>query len=170
MDFEEIVKKRRSIRKYKNKKIEDEKIKVILEAARLAPSAKNEQNWKFIVVNDPELKEKIAIASYNQFFIKEADIVIVACATDSSRIMACGQPAYTVDLSIAMTFMICQAFELGLGTCWIGAFDEQKIKDVLKIPNNIRVVALSPFGYPDENPPARKRKNLDEIVCYNYYK
>lgn len=169
MNFSEIVQTRRSIRKYKNKEIEEDKLRLILEAGRLAPSAKNSQDWKFIVVKDKLLKEKIALFSFNQEFIKEADVVIIAVATETERIMACGQYAYTVNLSIAMSFMICQAWELGIGSCWIGAFDEEKIKDLLKIPNNYRIVALSPFGYPDENPPQRKRKSLEEIISYDYF-
>ena len=170
MDFEKLVKTRRSIRKYLNKEIEPEKINLILDAARLAPSAKNAQNWHFIVVNDKKIIYEIAKASSNQMFISEAPIVIVACATENERVMQCGQYAYTVNLSIAMTFMICQAWELGIGSCWIGAFDESLIKKILKIPQDIRVVALSPFGYPAEEPNLRSRKSIDKIVSYNEYK
>jgi nitroreductase len=170
MDFEKIVKTRRSIRKYLNKDIEPEKINLILEAGRFAPSAKNSQNWHFIVVNDKKIIFEIAKASSNQMFISEAPIVIVACATENERVMQCGQYAYTVNLSIAMTFMICQAWELGIGSCWIGAFDESMIKKILKIPEKIKVVSLSPFGYPAEEPTARMRKDINEIVSYNEYK
>jgi nitroreductase len=83
--------------------------------------------------------------------------------------MACGQSAYTVDVSIACSFIILQAFELGLGTCWLGAFSEDEVKDILKIPEHIRVVAMIPLGYPDQPPLMKSRKGLDEIMCYEEY-
>jgi len=83
--------------------------------------------------------------------------------------MACGQPAYTVNVSIACAFMILQAYELGIGTCWIGAFKEDEVKKILEIPESVRVVAMIPLGYPDENPSERSRKGLDQIVCFDKF-
>jgi len=83
--------------------------------------------------------------------------------------MACGQPAYTVNVSIACAFMILQAYELGLGTCWIGAFKEDETKKILNVPEHVRVVAMTPVGYPNEPPSARSRKSLNQIVCYEKY-
>jgi nitroreductase len=83
--------------------------------------------------------------------------------------MACGQPAYTVDVSIAFTHMILQAYELGLGTCWIGAFEEGEVKKILNIPKEIRVVAMTPLGYPNQPHSQKFRKRLDQIVCYEKY-
>ena len=158
MDVSQAIKSRRSIRLYQEKEIEKEKLDKVLEAARLAPSANNRQEWKFIVVKDKDTRERVADAASGQTFIGQAPIVIVACATESQSIMTCGQPRYTVDVSIAMSFMILQAQEVGLGTCWIGAFNESSVKEILGIPDDIRVVAITPLGYPIQEPAASQRK------------
>jgi nitroreductase len=163
------ISQRSSVRAYKATDVEEDKLKKILEAGRLSPSASNRQEWKFIVVRDKETKKKLAKAAFGQTFIGEAPVVIVACGTESKTIMACGQPAYTVDVSIACAFMILQAYELGLGTCWIGAFKEDEVKKILKIPEEVRVVAMTPLGYPDQPPSQKSRKDLDQIVCYGKY-
>ena len=127
--------------------VENEKIEKILEAGRLSPSANNRQEWKFIVVKNAEIKKRLARAAMNQSFIGQAPVVLVACATESKAVMTCGHPTYTVDVSIAFAYMLLQAYELGLGTCWIGAFREDEVKSILGVPNHVRVVALSPLGY-----------------------
>ena len=169
MDVFEAISKRRSIRKYKNDEVPDEKLQNILEVARIAPSASNRQEWKFIVVKDKETREKLVEAAHGQQFVVEAPVTIVACSTESERVMPCGQYAYTVDISIAVSFMILEAVEQGLGTCWLGAFDEEKVRNILEIPERIRVPAMFTLGYPDENPHARPRKHLDEIVSSEKY-
>ncbi|MEN6291829.1 MAG: nitroreductase family protein [Methanobacterium sp.] len=169
MDVFEAVSKRRSIRKYKDTEVEDEKLQDILEVARISPSASNRQEWKFIVVKDKETREKLVEAAHGQQFVAEAPVTIVACSTESKRVMPCGQHAYTVDLSIAVSFMILEATELGLGTCWLGAFDEEKVRNILEIPERIRVPAMFTIGYADESPHARPRKHLDEIVSSEKY-
>lgn len=160
----DAIVKRRSIRKYANKKVELEKLERVLKAGQLAPTAKNKQNLKFIIVRDQNTKKLIAEASRNQGFIAEADCVIVLCATEPDYIMMCGQPAYVIDASIAADHMILQATEEGLGTCWIGAFDEKKVKEILGIPEAIRVPILFPLGYPAESPAPRPRKPLNELI------
>ena len=102
-------------------------------------------------------------------FVADAPVVLVACATESSKIMTCGQPAYTVDLSIACSYMILQAWELGLGTCWLAAFREEEVKSILGIPEAVRVVAMTPLGYPERPVSPRPRKRLEEIVCFERY-
>jgi len=169
MDVFTAISQRSSVRAYKDTDVEEDNLKKILEAARLSPSASNRQEWKFIVVKNKETKKKLANAAFGQSFIGEAPIVIVACATESKSIMACGQPAYTVDVSIACAFMILQAHELGLGTCWIGAFNEDEVKKILKVPEKVRVVAMTPLGYPDQPPSQKFRKSLDQIVCFEKY-
>ena len=169
MDVFTAISQRSSVRAYKDTDIGEEKLKKILEAARLSPSSSNRQEWKFIVVKNKEIRKKLANAAFGQSFIGEAPVVIVACATESKSIMACGQPAYTVDISIACAFMILQAYELGLGTCWIGAFKEDKVKKILKIPEHVRVVAMTPLGYPNQPPSQKFRKSLDQIVCFEKY-
>jgi len=169
MDVFDAISQRCSVRAYKATDVEEVKLKKILEAARLAPSASNRQDWKFIIVRNKETKKKLAEAAFSQTFIGEAPIVIVACGIEPKELMACGQSAYTVDVSIACSFMILQAYELGLGTCWIGAFEEDEVKKILKIPKEVRVVAMTPLGYPNQPPSQKFRKRLNEIVCYEKY-
>ncbi|HNR25320.1 MAG TPA: nitroreductase family protein [Methanobacteriaceae archaeon] len=170
MDVFEAISQRRSIRNYKTTAVEDEKLEKILEAARIAPSAANRQEWKFIVVKDQETRDKLVEAANGQKFVGQAPATIVGCSTESERLMPCGQLAYTVDLSIAVSFMILEATELGLGTCWLGAYDEEAVKKVLDIPDEIRVPAMFTLGYADENPDPRPRKELNEILCFEKFK
>ncbi len=169
MDVFSTISQRCSVRAYKAMDVEEDKLNKILEAARLSPSASNRQEWKFIVVKNKETKKKLARAAFGQSFIGEAPVVIVACGTESKAIMGCGQPTHTVDVSIACAFMILQAYELGLGTCWIGAFSEDGVKRILKIPEHVRVVAMTPVGYPNQSPSQKSRKDIDQIVCLEKY-
>jgi nitroreductase len=169
MDVFDAISQRSSVRAYKTTDVEEDKLKKILEAARLSPSASNRQDWKFIMVRNKETKKKLAKAAFGQSFIGEAPVVIVSCGTDSKAVMGCGQPTHTVDVSIACAFMILQAYELGLGTCWIGAFNEDETKKILNIPEHVRVVAVIPLGYPDQPPSQKFRKSLNEILCYEKY-
>lgn len=169
MDVFTALSQRSSVRAYKDTDVEEDKLKKILEAARLSPSANNRQEWKFIIVKNRETRKKLAAAALGQSFIGEAPVVIVACATESSSIMECGQPTHTVDVSIACAYMILQAYELGLGTCWIGDFKEDSVKNILMIPKHVRVVAITPLGYPDGPPSQKSRKSLDQIVCSEKY-
>jgi len=170
MDVSEAIKGRRSVRSYKDQEIESEKIQRVLEAGRLSPSANNRQEWNFIVIKDPDTRAKLVDAAMNQAFIGQAPVVLAACATESEKVMMCGHPTYAIDVSIAFAYMLLQAYELGLGTCWIGAFKENEVKSILGVPRNVRVVALSPLGYPATDPGTRPRKSLNEIVCYDGYR
>ena len=169
MDVFEAIKNRRSIRRYKDKPVEEEKLNRVLEAARLSPSAKNMQEWKFIVVKDYDTRKKLVKACKNQHFVAQAPVVIVACGMNTDYVMTCGQPAYTVDVSIAFSYLILEAYNQGLGTCWLGAFYEDEVKKILNIPDNVRVVAITPIGYPEYEPQPTSRKSLKEIVCYEKY-
>jgi len=165
----EAIKKRQSVRSYQDKEIPEEILQQILEAGRLAPSAKNNQPWKFIIVKDNNLKKKLISACKNQGFVGEASVVIVGCAINPSYKMGSGDYSYSIDLSIALDHMSLQAAALGLGTCWIGAFYQDKVKKVLEIPNEVRVVALMPLGFPQALGIDRGRKPLSEIICYDKY-
>jgi nitroreductase len=169
MDVLSAIQGRRSIRQYSSQPIEDEKLNSVLEAARLSPSANNRQAWKFIVVKDPETRIRLAEAAGGQLFIGHAPVILVACGTEPEGIMTCGQNRYSLDLSIATAYMMLEAFEQGLGTCWLGRFNEQQVKEILGIPESIRVVVMTPLGYPAETPAARPRKNQSEIVRYDKY-
>jgi len=169
MNVFDAIKLRRSIRSFEDKPIEEEKLLRVLEAGRLAPSAKNRQEWRYVVVKDKELRRKMAVASNNQYFIAEAPVVIVGCATMVDYVLSGGQPAYTIDVAISMDHMTLQAVEEGLGTCWIGSFKEDEVKRILNIPPEMRVVEIMPLGYPKSLPDPKPRKKLREIVFYDKY-
>jgi len=169
MNVSEAIKNRYSVRKYKPDPIPEEKLNKILEAARLAPSAHNAQDWKFIVVRDKTKRKQLAIAANSQDFVGEAPVVIVAVATNPDRIMSCGVPTYAVDLAIAIDHMTLQAVEEGLGTCWIGAFSQEKVKEILQIPQQYKVVVLLPLGFPADTPGPKIRKDISEIVSYDRF-
>jgi len=165
MDIKEVIQKRYSCRRYKDTPVPDEKLKNVLEAARLAPSAHNRQAYKFIVVKDKEKREKLAEAAA-QDFIAEAPIIIAGVSLDPEDIMSNDVPTYAVDLGIAMEHIALQATAEGLGTCWIGAFSQEEAKKILEIPQEHKIVALMPLGYPADFPGPKNRKSLDELVSY----
>ena len=119
MDLMEIIKKRRSVRDYKDIPVPEDKLLKVLEAARLAPSGGNSQLWKFIVVKDGKRRQQLAKAASGQAFVAQAPVVIAAVALMPERIQQCGVPAYAVDLAIAVDHMTLAAVNEGLGTCWI---------------------------------------------------
>lgn len=163
MSLLDTIKSRRSVRAYKAERIPADKLEKLLEAARLAPSARNLQAWKFLVVDDEAIKKQLVPACNNQPSVGSASHVIAGIGDPSLK-------WHQVDLAIALEHIVLEAAELGLGTCWIGAFSEDDVKKVLKVPLDKKVVALLTVGYPDESPAARPRKGLDEIVAYNEYK
>lgn len=167
MDVMEAIRKRRSVRNYQEREIEQEKLNLILEAARLAPSAKNFQEWRFVVVRDKQTRQKLIPAANYQTFVDQAPVVIVCCAETNNYVMRCGQEAYPIDVAIAIEHMVLKATEEGLGTCWVGSFYEDKVREILGIPQHIRVVELLTLGYPaPESEIKKNRLPLDEIVMY----
>jgi len=166
----EAIKKRQSVRSYQDKEISEDVLQQVLEAGRLAPSANNKQHWKFIVVKDEDLRKKLVPACKNQEFVGEAPVVIAGCGTDPDYVMTCGEHSYSIDLSIALGYMSLEAASLGLGTCWIGAFYQDQVKEILGVPEGVRIVNLLTLGYPKELGVRRGRKPLSEIVCYDKYK
>lgn len=172
MEFNEVLKARRSVRKYKQTPIPEDVMKRILMAARYAPSAENIQPWMFIVVRDEEIKREIATYSHGQKFIAEAPVIIVALGNldESTSIIGGYMPSYPIDVAIAVEHIVLAAANEGLGTCWIGDFKEEKICSILNIPEEYHVVALTPIGYPsDEEKPRSGRKSLGDIVRYDRY-
>jgi len=169
MDLFEAVEKRRSIRKFKHKRVAARDLRRILETGRLAPSGGNRQPWYFIVVRHPETKKALAIAANNQEFVADADVVVAALgdpmvsAAKLPYSLSSTRIAYKQDPMIAVEHMILAATALGYGTCWIGAFNEEKVKEILKIPETLAVIALLPIGIPDELPAPRPRKAFSEI-------
>ena len=145
----------------------EETVTRLIEAARLAPSASNRQEWRFVVVRDADARKKLAQAARRQTFVAEAPVILACCAETDNHVMACGQLCYPIDVAIAIDHItLCAAAE-GLGTCWIGAFYEDQVKEILHIPTNIRVVELLPIGYPQDPSPVEKRRlPLENIVKY----
>ena len=165
MTVMEAINERKSIRAYTGEPVENDKLNHVLEAGRLAPSARNEQTWRFYAVKNPSLREQMKEACYGQNFVGEAPVVLVVCASDV-RDMRCGQPARTIDCSIALSFMMLAAAEQGLGTCWIGSFSPDDIRKILHIPEEYDIVAVTPLGYPAAEGNPRSRKPLENIVEY----
>ena len=168
MDIYEAIKERTSVRAYRRDDVDDSKVERILEAARLAPSGKNGQPWTFIVVKDEETRKKLVPACKNQAFIAEAPIVIVACGHEERAYKKMGGywNSTPVDIGIALEHLMLAAAAEGLGTCWIGAFIEDRVKEILGIPEEVKIVALTPVGYPSAEKTHRPRKSLDEIVMH----
>ena len=165
----EAIKKRQSVRSYQDKEIPEDVLQQVLEAGRLAPSANNKQHWKFIVVKDKDLRKKLVPACKNQEFVGEAPVVIAGCGTDPDYVMSNGEHTYSIDLAIALDHMSLEAASLGLGTCWIGAFYQDKVKEILSIPEGVRIVNLLTLGYPKKLGTKTERKPLSEIICYDKY-
>lgn len=163
MELMETIKNRRSIRHYQDRAIEREKLEAVLEAGRLAPSAKNDQFWHFYAVENSAVRQQLALAAYEQSSAVEAPCILVL-TTSTERVMACGQKAGTIDCSIALTYMQLAAVEQGLGTVWLGYFDADAVHLALELSYKETVIALSPIGYPSEQPGAKERKELTEMA------
>ena len=163
MTLVDTILSRRSIRSYKKKEIPTDVLNKILEDGRQAPSAANRQPYHFIVVTDEEIKKKLSKGFFNRF-IKESPVTIVGCAnTDTFFTGKCS----IIDTTIALQNMVIMAWLMGVGSCWIGDFKEDRVKPLLKIPKKWRVVALITFGYPAEQPQSKRKKSMKELVSFN---
>jgi len=150
----ETMWKRRSIRKYKSNPIPEDDLNLILEAARRAPTGANRQNWRMIVVTDPELKKKTAEACNNQMWMADAAVILCLVTTPGEG---------KTNGAIVLDHAILAAASLGYGTCWIGAYSAEKVKEVLGIPEDHGVVNLTPLGVAADQPEARSRKPPAEL-------
>ena len=204
MNVSEAIRKRRSIRKFKPDPIPEEKIRLLLESARLAPSGTNTQPWRFVVIKDNDTKKKLQEAAHNQRHIGRAPVIIVCCADlkafkefpervdeliESGALpertrevfipyLSKGMDTVTKDalmvaaaanVAIAVEHIVLQAVEIGLGTCWVRWYEDNKIKEILDIPKHVEVMALLPVGVPDEEPSQRPRQELNKIVYSETY-
>ena len=159
----DVVRKRRSVRKFKPTTIPKNDIEYVLEAARLAPSWGNKQCWRYIIVTDQAMRKRITMTDW----AAGAPVVIVACADPTKAGNREGKPYYMLDVGISMEHLCLAAAEKGLGTCWLGGqFDERAVKEALDVPESQRVVALTPLGYPDESPAAKDRKSMVDMVSW----
>jgi len=165
----EAIAQRRSIRSFGKQKIEAEKLAAILEAARLAPSARNEQQRLFIVIKQTDMLKKLAFACDSQQQVAESDVTICCCIPDTDLLTDENRVLRYEDSAIANAFMMLQATALGLGSCWIGSFNERKVKSLLRIPDNVAIHSLLALGYAHYTPPATERKPLSEIVRSEEY-
>jgi len=162
MDVFDAVEKRRSIRKYLPKEIPKEQLMKLLESARLAPSGSNIQPWELIVVTDPETKRALVSACKDQDFVGECSAVVAGLDNPKAK-------WHKVDVTIALEHIALTAMDLDLGTCWIGAFYSEQVKEILGIPEEKNLVALLTVGYPAESPPATSRKPLEKLVHWEKY-
>jgi nitroreductase len=164
MDLYEVIGKRRSVRGYSEQPVEQEKLDRILEAMRQAPSACNNQPWVFYVVKDPEVQDRLGEAYKAPWFVA-APVIIVACGLpDQAWRRRDGKNYVDVDVTIAMQHLILAATAEGLGTCWIGAFDADVVKEALGLEAGVEPIAMTPLGYSGLEPPARERKPMDDVV------
>jgi nitroreductase len=168
MNVIEAIRTRRSIRKYKPSLIPNTDLKKILEAARLAPSAGNKQPWRFIVVRDPESRKKLAIAAQNQSWAANAGAFIVALGVDK-KTPGIYERWVERDVMTAVEHMVLVAWELGYGTCWIGAFEDDKVRELLDIPKEMIIINLLSIGVPDHVPNAKTRKPIEELFSAEEY-
>lgn len=167
MDFFELIEKRYSVRAYEYRPVEEEKLVKVLDAARLAPTAANRQPFRFVVVKTEGREEELR-RIYRPDWFTQAPIVICACAVpDEGWTRSDGKDYYDVDTTIAMDHLILAAASMGLGTCWIAAFDPDAAREILGLPDDIEPVALTPLGYPADSPKPKHRKALAELVKYD---
>ncbi len=169
-DFLQLVKTRRSVRKFKPEPIPSEHIEMMLEAIRWAPSAGNLQPWQVYVVKSQHLKLELARAAYNQLFIAEAPVVMVLCAVISRTAWRYGKRGLQMyiyqDVAAATQNLLLMAHALGYGACWVGAFSDQQVAEILNLSDDIKPMCIVPIGYPAEQPAAPPRLPVEKIVNY----
>jgi len=170
MELIEAIRNRRSIRDYQDTPVPEDKLARVLEAARLSPSARNSQDRSFIVVRGREQRGRLAEAAGHQRHLAEAPVVIAAVGTKPEYHMPNGVPAYAVDMGIALDHMTLVAVEEGLGTCWIGGFDQETARTALGVPDRYVIAALLTLGFPEAIPEAKPRKALADIVCHDRFR
>ena len=169
MEFIELARKRYSARSYKAEPVEDGKLQLVLQAARLAPTAANRQAFRLIVIRTKN-RESDLLRIYSRSLFVQAPVVICICAIpDEAWVRSDGRSYGDVDAAIVMDHLVLAASDLGLGTCWIGAFDPAAAREVLGIPEQVDPIAFTPLGYPAEQSPTKKRKNLDDLVKYDHW-
>ncbi len=166
MEFFELIQKRYSVRAYKPDPVEDDKLKKVLEAAVLAPTAANRQAFQIIVIRTAGREEELK-RIYNRDWFVQAPLVICACGIpEQNWVRRDGKNYNDVDVAIVMDHLILAAADLDLGTCWIGAFYPDEARRVLGLPDNVEPIALTPLGYPADQPKPKRRKMLSELVRY----
>lgn len=161
------IENRTSIRKFRNVPLDAARLERILEAGRLAPSAKNRQPWRFVVIDNSGLKEKIAEAAYGQPQVRDAGALVVACSTNVEYVMPNGQLSYPIDISFAVSFMMLQAEREGYGSCIVTTFNESSVMKILSLPYSMRAVMILAVGEKDEEPQKTGRKSTGQVISFN---
>jgi len=169
MEFSEVIKNRISIRKFKDKPVEQEKIDSLLKTLAIAPSASNRQQWKFVAVTDKEVLAKLAVAAESRPPVSVAPLVFCICSTENEEVNDSKLNRGTIDGSIASTYLYLAAVDLGLGSCWVGSFDQKLAAEAIGCPDYAKVISLFAVGYADENPNPRPRKPLEQVISYNHF-
>ncbi|MGZ7044066.1 MAG: nitroreductase family protein [Methanobacterium sp.] len=169
MDFLDLVKSRYSVRAYKNQPVEEEKLEKILEAARFAPTAVNYQPFKIIVINTEGREDDLKRVYQAEWFSEAPVVICVCCEPQNAWVRRDGKNYADVDATIVMDHIILTATSLGLGTCWIGAFDAEAVRIILKLPDGVEPLVFTPIGYPADEKSEKKRKELSELVKYEHW-
>ncbi len=168
MNFEELVRQRRSVRRFEDRSLPPEMVDTLLEAAQWAPSGGNLQPWHFYVVEEASVREQMVDVAKGQTFVAEAPMIIVVCADpdrSAERYHERGRTLFCLqDTAAAVQNVLLAAVHLGLGACWIGLFDEEECSQVLSLPPHLRPVAMIPVGFPAQQPRVRPRRPIEEIV------
>ncbi|WP_028974769.1 nitroreductase family protein [Spirochaeta cellobiosiphila] len=169
MEILKEISERFSIRRYLNRDIDRSVIDRILEAGCIAPSAKNRQPWRFIVIQNQENKDQIMDAAYGEEFISQAGAIIAVCTTNVDYKMPNGQLSYPIDLTFAASYMVLQAQHEGLGSCIVTTYQEPVIREILTVPYSMKVVMLITIGYPDEDISVRNRTPVGSISSFEHW-
>ena len=166
MEFEELIRRRYSVRAYRDDPVEAEKLHKILEAARLAPTAANQQPFQIIVIHTAGRQDELK-QIYRREWFTQAPLVLCVCGIASQAWVRRDGACYVqVDAAIVMDYMILQATDLGLGTCWIGAFDARAARMLLGLPDGVKPLLFTPLGYPTDKALDKERKHLGDLVHY----
>lgn len=169
MDILKTIKERRSIRRFQKKEIPEEIVEKLIEALIWAPSAGNLQSRRFYFIFNQKIKEKLVQAAFNQRFISQAPLVIVGCTDDKIqwKYGQRGKNLYSIcDVSVSIENLMLLATSFGLGSCWVGAFDEGEVSRILNLPENLKPIVILPVGYPDQKPKAPPRLSKEEVIIF----
>lgn len=169
MELLQHIKNRASTRNFREDPVDDEVLRRVLEAGRLAPSAKNRQPWRFVVIRDRGVRQRIQNAAFGQAHVGQAPVIVAACTTNVDYRMPNGQLSYPIDISFAVSSMIIQAQAEEVGSCVITTFDEREVKEILTIPYLMKIVMLLLIGYPAEKPLPAEKKAFNQVISFDHW-
>ena len=164
-----IIRSRRSVRSYVDRPVDRSVLEDIFDVVRMAPSARNRQCWRFVIVDDRDMIRRIAGEGSTSTFVARAPVVVAAVATEPGHLMRCGADASDVDLSIALDHLQLVAWSMGIGSCWLGSFDEPAVRGLLGVPDGQRIVSLMSLGYPEGEAGPPSRRPLRDVISFNTF-